>query len=127
MEQIRQLAAKQHDRLFFYSPYNFLRGIADEDHNKLLNKTLQSWYAGQEDHYIFNVTVNQKQFYFLYEFLTWDSNYFGQPTFKLFTVMYVDCDFTELLEATKAFKDHLNTKGNGYCFGNFPAEDTFLI
>lgn len=127
MEQLKNVAAHQKERLNFYNSYNYLRAVSPERLAFFNSKHLDNWFTSQPNFHIFETIIEGQYFWFLYEFLPWDSNYFKVPTYRLFTVFYSEASFKHAVNASKKFKRHLQDKGKGYCFANIPAEDTFLI
>lgn len=127
MEIIKQLVSDQKQRLFFYSPYNFLREVGFEKNLIFLESKLNPWLTNQNQFFIFQTDIENSSYYFLYQFLNWDSDYFKYPTYKLFLVLYPNADPAFLHQATAKFKAHLAEKGPSYCFIDIPAEDTQLI
>jgi dTDP-4-amino-4,6-dideoxy-D-galactose acyltransferase len=59
--------------------------------------------------------------------LSWDSNYFKLPSFKLFTVLYEHHNFDILAEAVEGFKTVFFDQPRKYIFVEIPSEDILLI
>jgi dTDP-4-amino-4,6-dideoxy-D-galactose acyltransferase len=127
MSELKQLVSEQQSRLFFYAPYNFLRGLDHEQHLRFLNHKLSPWYNGDENYFIYRTIAGKNLYYFLFQYLPWDSNYFQHPTYKLFTVLYPEADARELAFAVAGFKAHLASEKPCYCFIDIPAEDILLL
>jgi dTDP-4-amino-4,6-dideoxy-D-galactose acyltransferase len=122
MESIEQLVFSQHERLCFYSPYNFIRSITPEKQievcilpeiNTLLKNAL-------------SIEIKGEKHLFFVEPLIWDSKYFGIATIKLRFVLYQHQKETILTEAIEQFKEHI-AKEFKYCFIEVPSEDLLLM
>ncbi len=63
----------------------------------------------------------------LTQHLAWDSDYFGTPTYRLFTGLFADVKPTALATAAAALRQHLARRGPFYAFSVVPAEDVALL
>lgn len=127
MEQVKQAIQARLSELFFYSPYNILRNIDAAKQQEFVLGKLEPWLENKPDHTIFTATIEGKEYYFLYQYLPWDSNYFNYPTFKLFTVVFTEPCFESLTRAVNLFNSHIAKAGSTYCFVDIPAEDILLM
>src|SRR5688572_7530489 len=127
MTAIEKAFQKQYERMLYYSPYNYLREIGKETHFDFLRQQLNPWLEAKQHYFVFETSINNADFYFLYRYLPWDTEYFRSPTYKLFLVLYKTEDYFILEKAVEAFKKHLNQYSKGYCFGEIPAEDSLLL
>jgi dTDP-4-amino-4,6-dideoxy-D-galactose acyltransferase len=114
-------------RLKFYSPYNFLRSLDPQKDTALISDKISGWLDGSNENLLtFRTEINSQEFIFLYQFLPWDSNYFSITTFKLFTVLYPEVHFNDLILAIQHFKTELLNRKANYCIIDIPAEDILL-
>jgi dTDP-4-amino-4,6-dideoxy-D-galactose acyltransferase len=119
------LVAARAAKLFFYSPYNFLRQLAVETQQAMFGTGLASDYASKVNHHVFEFQQGAAQVQFLYAFLPWDSDFFGGPVYKLFTILFTDDTPSDVLAAAgSAFRKMLGQQDATYCFAELPAEDT---
>ena len=63
----------------------------------------------------------------LLQHLAWDSDYFGTPTYRLFTGLFGDDELVSLTKAATELRQELAGRGPYYAFGVVPAEDTRLL
>ncbi len=110
------------DKLLFYSPYNFIRDISvDKQLNLLVYPSLKD-----ENALTYEVTLNNHNHVFVYEHLSWDSNYFNLNTYKLKGVLFSHNNIDQLTEAIKQFKNEKLPIG-AYVFLEIPSEDILLL
>ncbi|TGE23242.1 GNAT family protein [Hymenobacter metallicola] len=120
-----ELVAARADKLFFYSPYNFLRKLDVATQQQLFGTGLAAEYAADSTHRVFEFAQDGATIQFLYAFLPWDTDFFQAPVYKLFTILFADNTSAASLEAAgKAFRQQLGQEGAAYCFAELPAEDT---
>jgi len=114
------------DILFFYAPFNFLREFSFETQiNQVIIPKIRQY---QQENKIIEIQIANKKYFFLVDFLEWDSNYFKIPTYKIFTVLYPDNDFENLFLAIESFKKKILSKEKKVnIFVEIPSEDIFLI
>ncbi|MFC5269356.1 hypothetical protein [Adhaeribacter terreus] len=127
MEQVIRAFNEQAERLLYYSPYNYLRELGRHSHFNFLLNQLQLWLNQAANHFTFNIEINGAAYSFLYHFLPWDSDHFQVSTCKLFTVLYPENNFVDLVQAVAGFLKHLHSNNPGYFFGEIPAEDSLLL
>jgi dTDP-4-amino-4,6-dideoxy-D-galactose acyltransferase len=121
-DSLENLLAFRKDKLFFYSPFNFARGINRKNQFDLL---LQSRvYTNSELYY---TQIGKKDYQFYYEFLKWDSDYFKINTYKLSLVLYNNSSLTDLALAVRNFIDFVRGEDGKYCFIEVPSEDVLLL
>ncbi|WBO84956.1 GNAT family protein [Hymenobacter yonginensis] len=119
------LVAARADKLFFYSPYNFLRKLDVETQQRLFGTGLAEQYAADSTHRVFAFEQEGATVQFLYSYLAWDSDFFQAEVYKVFTMLFAaDASAAVLAAAGTAFRQHLQQQGATYCFAELPAEDT---
>ncbi|MCB2379715.1 hypothetical protein LGH70_19120 [Hymenobacter sp. BT635] len=120
-----ELVAARADKLFFYSPYNFLRKLNVETQQRLFGTGMAEQYAADASHRIFEFEQAGTIVQFLYAYLPWDSDFFKSAVYKVFTMLFADDTSAQVLAAAgKAFRQQLQQEGATYCFAELPAEDT---
>jgi dTDP-4-amino-4,6-dideoxy-D-galactose acyltransferase len=120
-----ELVAARADKLFFYSPYNFLRRLDVATQQRLFGTGAAAAYAADPDHRVFEFAQDAATVQFLYAFLPWDTEFFQAPVYKVFTALFADdTSATTLAAAATAFRRQLGQEGAAYCFAELPAEDT---
>ncbi|MBL7712998.1 MAG: hypothetical protein JNL13_11050 [Chitinophagaceae bacterium] len=107
------------ERLFFYSPVNFVRSINPQT----ILKQQQEELSGCE---VIDVAVGQSSHKFYIKYLDWDSAYFGVQSYKLCFVSFDHADFSKVSAAVQQFLNQHVAKG-AYLFIEIPSEDTLLI
>ena len=119
------LVAARADKLFFYSPYNFLRELDAAKQQRLFGTGLAAQYADDPNHRVFEFTQGGATVQFLYAFLPWDTDFFQASVYKVFTALFADdTPAATLAAAGAAFRRQLGQEGAAYCFAELPAEDT---
>ncbi|TGE15563.1 GNAT family protein [Hymenobacter elongatus] len=120
-----ELVAVRADKLFFYSPYNFLRKLDVQTQQQLFGTGQAEQYAADATHRVFEFAQQGATVQFLYAFLPWDTDFFQAPVYKVFTALFADTTPASLLAAAgEAFRRQLRQEGAAYCFAELPAEDT---
>jgi len=119
------LIAARADKLFFYSPYTFLRDVSANAQQKAFGTGLASRFGENPQQRIFTIDGVQ----FLYSFLAWDADFFGAPVYKLFTVLFkASLTVQAVAAATKKFLLHAREQTEkAYFFAELPIEDTILL
>jgi dTDP-4-amino-4,6-dideoxy-D-galactose acyltransferase len=122
------LLASRADQLSFYSPYNFLRRVAPAVQQQAFGTGYAAGFAAQPRQYVFDAEPAPGQLVqFLYALLPWDTEFFGAPVYRLFTVLFAaNTTPAAIGAATALFRERLRVLGAAYCFANLPAEDTTL-
>ena len=119
------LVAARAAKLLFYSPYNFLRPLEVKPQQELFGTGLATRYLNDDIHRLFEYAEAGVTIQFLYAFLPWDSEFFGAPVYKVFTLLFADdTPAAALATAGSAFRWQLGQEGAAYCFAELPAEDT---
>ncbi|GAA3951287.1 hypothetical protein [Hymenobacter algoricola] len=119
------LVAARAEKLFFYSPYNFLRALDGQLQQELFGTGPAAAYASEPSQEVFEAEVGEHKVQFLYAHLSWDSAFFKTPVYKLFTALFAaGVPAGALAQAAQAFREHLTQKGDFYIFAELPAEDT---
>ena len=74
-------------------------------------------------------TIRSSNFYFLVKKLTWDTDFFNRPMFKLLAILTNSEDFDVIDRATNLFVKHFreNAGRNAYCSIEVPSESNVLI
>ena len=130
METLKQLDIffeHRKSELFYYSPYCFLRTLSED---LVFNKTvkqplLKKIYDNKIE--VISIQIKKQEFLFLIEYLSWDTDYFGIPTYQLHTVLFDQKEPSNLFNAILSFKDGFFNKTEKYCFTNIPSEDIKLL
>ncbi|PJJ58978.1 hypothetical protein [Hymenobacter chitinivorans] len=120
-----ELVAARADKLFFYSPYNFLRPLDVATQQRLFGTGAAADYATDPHHRVFEFAQDGATVQFLYAFLPWDTDFFQAPVYKVFTALFTaETPAAVLAAAAAAFRRQLGQEGAAYCFAELPAEDT---
>lgn len=119
---MEELYLHRKDKLFFYSPFNFIREIspAVQQEAIILPELKKKLDQAVE------INVNGSNHLFFVELLPWDTAYFNIPTYKLNHVLYSHDDVSVLTEATNRFLQTITAAG-AYLFIEIPSEDIVLI
>ncbi|UOQ55163.1 hypothetical protein [Hymenobacter cellulosivorans] len=119
------LVADRADKLFFYSPYNFLRKLDVATQQRLFGTGAAADYATDPNHRVFEFVQDGATVQFLYAYLPWDTNFFQASVYKVFTILFANgTPAAVLAAASTAFRRQLGQEGAAYCFAELPAEDT---
>ncbi|MET4106926.1 hypothetical protein [Hymenobacter sp. UYP22] len=119
------LVAARAEKLFFYSPYNFLRQLEVDVQQRLFGTGVAGQYAADPTHQVFEFAEGEDTVQFLYTLLTWDTDFFRAPVYKLFTILFTSATSAATLAAAgTAFRQQLKQQGAAYCFAELPVEDT---
>jgi len=121
------LITAREDVLFHYSPYSFFPKIDRKQHFNHCVKPVIFELIADPNYRPYEVFVNGKNHVFLLKYLSWDTEYFKMPTYKLMFVLYDHHDYLTLKEAVKSFVEDFFVKKNTYCFSEVPSEDIFTI
>ena len=125
---INQITKEQEQTLFYYSPYNFISDIKPGIQLDLIKEKILNFINdNKQTHFTFRSTKNEVEFIFLYQYLDWDTDFFGRKCYKLYTILYNHFDIAALTEAINSFRNHLVNKEKVYIFSDIPSEDTRLI
>jgi dTDP-4-amino-4,6-dideoxy-D-galactose acyltransferase len=112
--------------LAYYSPYFFLRQFSAERQEPFGVGEAAHWGAETGDE---TYTAPGGAAYWLLRHLAWDSDYFGTPTFRLFTGLFgPEATAAELTQAATALRQHLAERHRDYyAFSVVPAEDVQVL
>jgi dTDP-4-amino-4,6-dideoxy-D-galactose acyltransferase len=127
MDKIQQDIECRSEKLFYYSPYHFIREIdPSTQFNELINKVILKYPQNKHDK-IIEIDANNHTHNFFLTYLPWDTNYFQIPVYKIFTVLYQHHNYSSLSEAVSLFRNSFLTNGSKYCFIELPVEDSLLL
>jgi dTDP-4-amino-4,6-dideoxy-D-galactose acyltransferase len=115
------------DKMFFYSPCNFLRNV---DSSLLLEKTVFDPIFNElvnNENSIIKIIKGHETHYFIVKELAWDSEYFQLPTFKLQAILFNHSDVKVLADAIKEFQECFFKDQGQYCFSFIPSEDVLVL
>jgi len=121
LELIEKQIDYRKDELIHYAPTSFFRDNVEQSFDYFVKKEVLS----KNKNKIFNVNIGNETFNFLYEFLTWDSEFFKMPTYKLNFILFDNKNYQNLLKAILVFKEKI-IKDN-YIFIEIPSEDIYVI
>ena len=116
--------------LAYYSPYYFLRQLAQERQQELFGTGAAArWGQGAgEITFRGQPPVATAEVHWLLRQLAWDSDYFGTPTYRLFTGLFAaQTTACELVRAAEGLRQQLSARGAFYAFSVVPAEDMALL
>lgn len=117
--------------LAYYSPYYFLRQLAAEKQQRLFGAGAAArWEQGAEAEILrCQSSTLTAEVHWLLRRLAWDSNYFGTPTYRLFTGLFAPhTTAPELVRASEELRQQLADRhGAFYAFSVVPAEDIRLL
>jgi dTDP-4-amino-4,6-dideoxy-D-galactose acyltransferase len=127
MESLESALESRKKILELYSPYNFLPELNKQLHENHFVTEKFSSYSQSEPHFIFEASIHNSSYFFLYSFLDWDSKYFQIPVYKLYTVLYTSKDSVGLIKAIEQFISQCILSEKSYFFIEIPSEDILLI
>ncbi|GAB2958236.1 hypothetical protein GCM10027048_26430 [Hymenobacter coalescens] len=124
------MVAARADALAYYSPYFFLRlpepAAAAEQERFGRGAAARFGQAAGEEVWDFAPEYGPGQW--LLNHLSWDSDYFGTPTYRLFTGLFgPGARPAALSAAASALRQQLAARGSFYAFSIVPAEDLALL
>lgn len=126
---LNHLTAARAAELAYYSPYYFLRHLDGTRQQELFGTGLAAAWEQQTGAEILSPTATAADIRWLLQQLPWDSDYFGTPTFRLFTGLF-DALATsgELVQSATALSHSLAARhGAFYAFSVVPAQDLRLL
>lgn len=112
------------DKIFYYSPFNFIRDIKS---TILLDLEINKLKSLLDKESYFSITIDEKDFVFIFEKLDWDTSFFKKETYKLINVLFEKKEENNLIKATEEFFKYIKKQKGQYIFIEIPSEDTFLI
>lgn len=115
--------------LAYYSPYYFLRRLSAEPQQELFGTGAAARWEQDAGALTFHSSSASAEVQWLLQQLAWDSDYFGTPTYRLFTGLFAARAATAgLVEAAKVLRQQLADRHEVfYAFGVIPAEDVRLL
>ncbi len=126
MMHYKELLDLKKKELFLYTPYNYLRDINQDSLTEevLINPLLKDINDGVAE--LVKIAVGNKEHFFIYKKLEWDTNYFGFPVFKILMILYDHEDRGALNEAINKFAEKCIARG-AYWFFDVPGEDMKIV
>jgi dTDP-4-amino-4,6-dideoxy-D-galactose acyltransferase len=127
LADLELLFESRKEELFYYSPYSFMRSISPE---LLFCKTIKEPLLKKiqnDEIQIITINIKDQAFLFLVEYLSWDSNYFGFPSYRLHSVLFDKINQSNLTAAIQSFKKIFFNERGKYCFTIIPSEDIYLL
>jgi len=125
-----ELIAARTEKLFFYSPYHAIRSLDASVQQTLFGTGRAKAFGTQPAEYVFSFPSGNNLIQCLYTFLPWDTDFFGLPVYRLFTVLYaLPIAITEITQAIVGLQAYLTRQYDSqsfYLFAEIPAEDTIL-
>lgn len=121
------MLAENDERLFFYSPYRFIEGCG---RNAIFEQTVRNPILEKIDQGVLDakeILIEGKFHYVLVETLRWDTEYFGLPVKKVFSVLYSHDNYAVLKSALMQWVSEIGVQENAYYFIDIPSEDLRLI
>jgi dTDP-4-amino-4,6-dideoxy-D-galactose acyltransferase len=109
-----------------YSPFYAIRTLATDPQQEHYGIGVAKRFGEREGEQ--RLSMDGADGEWLLEHLAWDSNYFGTPTYRLFTGLFGSETSTgQLLNASAALQQKLVSQGSFYAFSLVVAEDTALL
>lgn len=122
LEIIKKQIDFRRNELIHYMPTSFFRDKIEKSFDFFIKKEILS---EESTNRIYSVNVDGEMFNFIYEFLTWDSDFFKMPTYKLNFILFGNKDYKKLVKAISSFKEEIIK--DDYVFTDIPSEDIFVI
>jgi dTDP-4-amino-4,6-dideoxy-D-galactose acyltransferase len=121
------LVAARAQALSYYSPISFLREVAPATQQLHYGTGPAAQFGQGKDEEVLAMGA-EGHGQWLVQALPWDTEFFGTPTFRLFTGLFPEhATPGELATAAYQLRQTLAKRGSFYAFGVVPAEDTRLI
>jgi dTDP-4-amino-4,6-dideoxy-D-galactose acyltransferase len=112
--------------LALHSPYHFLRELPAQAQQAQFGTGAALRFAAEEAAEVLPMAGIDGQW--LLNKLTWDSSYFGTPTYRLFTGLFApESPTSQLQEAALSLRQQLAERGAYYAFTVVPTEDVQLL
>ena len=119
------LVAARAEALHFQSPISFLQAVPIEVQQQYGTGAAGA-FGEQPGEEVLSMPDELGQW--LLQHLHWDSDYFGTPTYRLFTGLFAEVASREALAgAAQALRQHLAHRGPYYAFCVVPAEDVAML
>ena len=120
------LLASRAEMLLLHSPYHFLRALPLAPQQERFGTGAAQRFAAEPHAEVLPMTAGSGQW--LLQQLAWDSEYFGTPTYRLFTGLFAnDAAPADLVASAAALREQLAARGPFYAFSVVPAEDIALL
>ena len=120
------LVAARAAKLALQSPYHFLRELAVTPQQERFGTGAALRFASESQGEVLPMASGCGQW--LLQGLSWDSDYFGTPTYRLFTGLFgADAKTAQLEASAAALRQDLAKRGPFYAFSVVPAEDVALV
>ncbi|MBF9143450.1 GNAT family protein [Hymenobacter properus] len=120
------LLAERAEMLALHSPYHFLRELPREPQQQRFGTGAARRFAAEPHAEVLPMTTGTGQW--LVQQLAWDSEYFGTPTYRLFTGLFAEnAPPADLVASATALREQLAARGPFYAFSVVPAEDIALL
>ena len=134
-ESLGPLITARAAELAYYSSYYFLRQFSSARQQALFGTGMAARWGQEAGAEIFQplfqfpTTPASADVHWLLRQLAWDSDYFGLPTYRLFTGLFdAHTSTAALANAATALRQHLGGRhGRFYAFSIVPAEDVRLL
>lgn len=127
MDNLASFINARAEKLFFYLPYPFISemDVAGQMEESVLKGLQHVEQDAQQQ--IISVTAATEEHLFLIKHLPWDSEFFGRPVYKLFSVLFNHQNYQILTKAVSDFKKQFFSSSHQYCFIEIPSEDILLM
>ena len=119
------LVAARTEMLGLHSPTHFLRELPQAPQQQRYGTGAALAFGRQTGEEVLPMRGAAGQW--LLQHLAWDSDYFGTPTYRLFTGLFAEAESNSLVKAAAGLQQELASRGPFYAFGMVPAEDTVLL
>ena len=120
------LVAARANALALHSPYHFLRGLPMAVQQARFGTGAALRFAAENEAEVIPMSDGSGQW--LLQMLPWDSDYFGTPTYRLFTGLFgADAQPAQLQCAAATLRQELAARSPFYAFSVVPAEDVALL
>lgn len=120
------LVAARAAKLVLQSPCHFLRELAVAPQQERFGIGAALRFASESHGEVLPMASGCGQW--LLQGLPWDSDYFGTPTYRLFTGLFGgDAEAAQLEASAAALRRELAVRGPFYAFSVVPAEDVVLL
>jgi dTDP-4-amino-4,6-dideoxy-D-galactose acyltransferase len=123
MTEIELLLKDRANELRYYSPDCFFKTFSENSFNYFVKDNIELMHGDPSRHQL--ILVDRFEVHFYYEYLEWDSVFFGIETLKLQYVLYPKGQYDLLVKAVVQFTR--SVVRNKYVFFEAPSEDIILI
>lgn len=127
-ESLSPLVSARRAELAYYSPYYFLRQFALERQQELFGTGAAARWAHESG--AETVATATAEVHWLLQRLSWDSDYFRAPMYRLFTALFDGATSpAQLVQAATELRQELAARHGAdyYAFSVVPAEDVRLL